>query len=155
MGNLGNLTERIGIEHRTDRVRCVIDANELGVGANEALELFEIGFPSELLAKLPILDLGTERTRNLIERRIGRPLGNHMIAGLDNGHDGVEVGTRAPIGLQNVIGIDLATIQLGDLGLKVGRALDPAVIHLLAIQALVERGAVLLVKRSKLAHGQR
>ncbi len=78
-----------------------------------------------------------------------------MIAGLDNGHDGVEVGTRAPIGLQNVIGIDLATIQLGDLGLKVGRALDPAVIHLLAIQALVERGAVLLVKRSKLAHGQR
>lgn len=78
-----------------------------------------------------------------------------MIAGLDNGHDGVEVGARAAIGLQNVIGIDLATIQLGDLGLKLRRTLDPAVVHLLAIKALVERGAVLLVKRTKLAHGQR
>ena len=41
-----------------------------------------------------------------------------MIAGLDHGHDGVEVGTRAAIGLKNVIGIDLATIELGDLSLK-------------------------------------
>ena len=78
-----------------------------------------------------------------------------MIAGPDNGHDGVEVGARAAIGLQNVIGIDLATIQLGDLGLKLRRTLDPAVVHLLAIQTLVERSAVLLVERAKLAHGQR
>ena len=78
-----------------------------------------------------------------------------MVAGLDNGHDGVEVGTRATVGLQNVIGIDLATIQFGDLRLKVGRALDPAVVHLLAVQALIERGAVLLVERAQLAHGKR
>ena len=78
-----------------------------------------------------------------------------MIAGLDNGHDGIEVGTRAAISLQNVIGIDLATIQLGDLGLKLRRTFDPAVVHLLTIQALVERGAVLLVERAKLAHGKR
>lgn len=78
-----------------------------------------------------------------------------MAAGLDHGHDGVEVGTRAAIGLQNMIGIDLATIQLGNLGLKLRRTFDPAVVHLLAVQALVERGAVLFVKRAKLAHGQR
>ena len=41
-----------------------------------------------------------------------------MVAGLYHGHDGVKVGACAAIGLQNVIGIDLATIQLGDLGLK-------------------------------------
>lgn len=132
-----------------------IDADELGVWAHQALELIDIGLPAELLAELPILDLGTQRTRNLVERRIGRPLGNHVIAGLHNGHDGVEVGARAAIGLQNVIGIDIATIQLGDLGLKFRRSLDPAVVHLLAIQALVERGAVLLVQCAKLAHGQR
>ena len=78
-----------------------------------------------------------------------------MIAGLDNSHDGIEVSTRTAISLQNVNGIDLATIQLGDFGLKLRRTLDPAVIHLLAIQALVERSTVLLVKRAKLTHGQR
>lgn len=46
-----------------------------------------------------------------------------------------------------MVGVDLATIQFGDLGLKVGRTLDPAVVHLLAVQALIERGAVLLVER--------
>ena len=78
-----------------------------------------------------------------------------MVAGLDYSHDGVEIGARAAIGLQNVIGIDLATIQLGNLGLKLRRTLDPAVVHLLAIQAFVERGAVLFVERAKLAHGKR
>lgn len=71
-----------------------------------------------------------------------------MVAGLDHSHDGVEVSARAAIGLQNVIGIDLATIQLGNLGLKFRRALDPAVVHLLAVQALVERGAVLFIERA-------
>ena len=78
-----------------------------------------------------------------------------MVAGLDHGHDGVEVGARAAIGLQNVVWIDLATIQFGDLGLKVGRTLDPAVVHLLAVQTLIERGAVLLVECAQLAHGKR
>lgn len=78
-----------------------------------------------------------------------------MIVGLNDSHDGVEVGTRTAVGLQDVIGIDLAMIQLGDLGLKVGRTLDPAVVHLLAVQALVERGAVLLIERAQLAHGER
>lgn len=78
-----------------------------------------------------------------------------MVAGLDHGHDGVEVSARAAIGLQNVIGIDLVTIQLGNLGLKLRRTLDPAVVHLLAIQALVERGTILIVERAQLAHGKR
>ena len=78
-----------------------------------------------------------------------------MVARLDHGHDGVEVRTRAAVGLQDMIGIDLATVKLGDLGLKVWRALDPAVVHLLAVQALVERGTVLLVERAQLAHGER
>ena len=154
-GDLGNLAEHIGIEHRTDGVRCVVYADKLGVGAHKALEFLDIGLPAEFLAKLPILDLGAERTRDLIERRIGGPLGNHMVAGLDHGHDGVEVRTRAAIGLQNVVGIDLATIQLGDLDLKLQRTLDPAVVHLLAVQALVERGTILIVERAKLAHGKR
>lgn len=100
-------------------------------------------------------DLGAERTRDLIERRIGRPLGNNVVAGLDYSHDGVEIGARTAIGLQNVIGIDLATIRHGNFGLKLRRTLDPAVVHLLAIQALVERGAVLFVERAKLAHAKR
>lgn len=54
-----------------------------------------------------------------------------------------------------MVGIDLAAIQLGNLGLKVGRTLDPAVVHLLAVQALIERGAVLLVEHAQLAHGKR
>lgn len=78
-----------------------------------------------------------------------------MVAGLDYSHDGVEIGARAAIGLQNVIGIDLATIQLGNPGLKLRRALDPAVVHLLAVQALVERGTILIVERAQLAHGKR
>lgn len=45
-----------------------------------------------------------------------------------------------------MVGVDLATIELGDFCLKVGRTLDPAVVHLLAVQALIERGAVLLVE---------
>ena len=49
-GDLGNLAERIGIKHRTDGIRCVVDADELRVGAHRALELLDIGFPSELLA---------------------------------------------------------------------------------------------------------
>ena len=154
-GDLGNLAERIGIEHGTDGVRCVVDADELGVGANQALELLDIGLPAKLLAKLPVLDLGAQRTRNLVERRISGPLGDNMVAGLDHGHDGVKVRTRAAVRLQDVVGVDLATVELGDLGLKVGRTLDPAVVHLLAVQALVERGAVLLVERAQLAHGER
>lgn len=54
-----------------------------------------------------------------------------------------------------MVGIDLAAIQLGNLGLKVGRTLDPAVVHLLAVQALIERGAVLLVEHAQLTHGKR
>lgn len=54
-----------------------------------------------------------------------------------------------------MVGVELATIQFGDLGLKVGRTLDPAVVHLLAVQALIERGAVLLVERAQRAHGKR
>lgn len=54
-----------------------------------------------------------------------------------------------------MVGVDLATIELGDFCLKVGRTLDPAVVHLLAVQALIERGAVLLVERAQLAHGKR
>jgi hypothetical protein len=45
-----------------------------------------------------------------------------VVAGLDHSHDGVEVRTRAAVGLQNVIGIDLATVELGDLGLKTGES---------------------------------
>ena len=71
-----------------------------------------------------------------------------MVAGLDNSHDGVEVSARAAVGLQDMVGIDLTTIEFGDLGLKLRRTLDPAVVHLLAVQALVERGTVLLVKRT-------
>lgn len=54
-----------------------------------------------------------------------------------------------------MVGVELATIQFGDLGLKVGRTLDPAVVHLLAVQALIERGAVLLVEHAQLTHGKR
>ena len=79
-----------------------------------------VGLPAEFLAKLPILDLGAQRARNLVERRVGGPLGDNMVAGLDHSHDGVEVSARAAIGLQNVIGIDLPTIQLGNLGLNSG-----------------------------------
>ena len=78
-----------------------------------------------------------------------------MVAGLDDSHNGVEVRARAAVGLQNMIGIDLTTIELGDLGLKVGRALDPAVVHLLAVQALIECGTVLLVERAQFAHRER
>ena len=133
----------------------MLDADELRVGAHQALEFLDIGLPAEFLAKLPILDLGAQRARNLVERRVGGPLGDNVVAGLDHGHDGVEVRTRAAIGLQNVVGIDLPTIQLGNHGLKLRRTLDPAVVHLLAVQALVERGAVLLIERAQLAHGER
>ena len=54
-----------------------------------------------------------------------------------------------------MVGVELATIQFGDFCLKVGRTLDPAVVHLLAVQALIERGAVLLVERAQRAHGKR
>lgn len=54
-----------------------------------------------------------------------------------------------------MVGVELATIELGDFCLKVGRTLDPAVVHLLAVQALIERGAVLLVEHAQLTHGKR
>lgn len=54
-----------------------------------------------------------------------------------------------------MVGVDLATIELGDFCLKVGLTLDPAVVHLLAVQALIERGAALLVEHAQLTHGKR
>lgn len=54
-----------------------------------------------------------------------------------------------------MVGIDLTTIQFGDLGRGAGRTLDPAVVRLLAVQALIERGAVLLVEHAQLTHGKR
>ena len=51
--------------------------------------------------------------------------------------------------------IDLAVIELGDLVLELGRALDPAVIHLLRIEHLVKRGTLLTVERAQLSHGER
>lgn len=54
-----------------------------------------------------------------------------------------------------MVGVDLATIELGDFCLKVGRTLDPAVVHLFAVRALIERGAVLLVEHAQLTHGKR
>ena len=77
-----------------------------------------------------------------------------------------EIGAGGTVHLQHVVRVDTLTInaavELGDLGLELGRALDPAVVLFLAAERLVEgRGTrawatVLLVAQGKdLGRGER
>ena len=152
--DLDDPLERLAREHGAERVRGVVDADELGVGADEPLELGDIGLPAQLLADVPVLDVGAERARNLVERLIGGVLGDHVVTGLHERHEREQVRAGGAVGLEDVIGLDVI-VEPGHLLLELGRALDPAVVHLLATELLVEPAAVRAVQVQDLVHSER
>ena len=78
-----------------------------------------------------------------------------MVAGTHHRHERVQVRTGTSVRLKNVPMLDLAVIELDDLVLELRRALNPTVVHLLRIEHLVKRGALLTVERAQLPHGER
>ena len=97
----------------------------------------------------PVIDLGAEGGRQVVEGLVGRVLGDHMVARGHEGHDRAEVGPSAAVHLEDVVRLDMA-VEARDLLLELRRALDPAVVQLGASDLREELLARLRVERYEL-----
>ena len=150
-----DLLQRVLVEHAAHGVGRVVDADELRVGLDEALQLLDVRLPAKTLLELPVVDLRPQLARHLVQRRVRGPLSDDMVAGLDEDVHRVQVRAGAPVRLEDPAWAHGLAIELRHLVLELRGALDPAVVHDLAVQALVERGALLAVEGHQLVHRER
>ena len=100
---------------------------------------------------MPIVDICAQRLRNIVQLLIGRIFGDNVVPTVDQGIESQNVGTSGPVGLENILGINVL-VEFSDLLLEFWRALDPAVVHLLLIQHCVELLTVVAVQVEQFMH---
>ena len=100
---------------------------------------------------MPIINIRPQRLRNIVQLLVGRVFGNHVVPAVDQRIKGQDVGPGRPVGLEDVLGINVL-VKFGNLLLELWRTLDPAVVHLLLVQHCVEFLTIVTVQVKQLVH---